>query len=87
VWDVFPEADNRFVVKAYLHECSCCKWQHTGKTCQRALSLITDHRQIRNVRMEDFVHDYYSMDKFRKAYARLIGQPKQGKVTQGGVDI
>jgi hypothetical protein len=70
VWDNF---NRRFVVKAYLHECSCCEWQHTGKPCQHALSLITA-RQIRNVRMEDFVHDYYSVEKFRKAYARQIEQ-------------
>lgn len=70
VWD---NCNHRFVVKAYLHECSCCEWQHTGKPCQHALSLITT-RQIRNVRMEDFVHDYYSVEKFRKAYARQIEQ-------------
>lgn len=70
VWD---NCNHRFVVKAYLHECSCCEWQHTGKPCQHALSLITA-RQIRNVRMEDFVHDYYSVEKFRKAYARQIEQ-------------
>ena len=61
------------MVKAYLHESSYCEWQHTGRPCQHALSLITA-RQIRNVRMEDFVHDYYSVEKFSKAYARQIEQ-------------
>lgn len=65
VWD---NCNHRFVVKAYRHECTCLEWQHTGKPCQHALSLITA-QQIRNVMMEDFVHDYYSMEKFRKAYA------------------
>jgi hypothetical protein len=68
VWD---NHNQRFVVKAYLHECSCCEWQHTGKPCHHALSLITA-QQIRDVMMSDFVHEYYSMEMFRKAYAKNI---------------
>jgi hypothetical protein len=68
VWD---NCNHRFVVKANLHECSCYEWQHIGKPCQHGLSLITT-TQSRNVMMEDFVHDYYSVEKFIKAYARRI---------------
>lgn len=38
VWD---NCNHRFVVEAYCHECTCCEWQHMGKPCQHALSLIT----------------------------------------------
>jgi hypothetical protein len=39
--------------------------------CQHALVLITAQQSI-NVKMEDFVHDYYSMERFKNAYKRLI---------------
>jgi hypothetical protein len=68
VWD---NRSQRFVVKAYFHECSCNEWQHTGKPCHHALSLITA-QQIRDVMMEDFVNEYYSVKMFRKTYARSI---------------
>ncbi|XP_035823234.1 uncharacterized protein [Zea mays] len=68
VWD---NCNHRFVVKAQLHECSCLEWQHTGKPCQHALALITAQK-ARDVKMEDFVHEYYSVQKFRNAYARMI---------------
>jgi hypothetical protein len=61
----------REVVKAYLHECSCEEWQHTGKPCQHALALITA-QPIGDVKMEDFVNEYYSLKRFRNAYKRLI---------------
>jgi hypothetical protein len=67
VWD---NRNQRFMVKSYLHECSCSEWQHTGKPCHHALSLITA-QQIRDV-MEDFVNEYYFVEMFRKAYARSI---------------
>lgn len=54
-----------------MHECSCLEWQHTGKPCQHALALITAQK-ARDVKMEDFVHEYYSVQKFRNAYARMI---------------
>ena len=62
---------NRHVVKSYLHECTCLQWQHTGKPCEHALCLITAQQSI-DVRMEDFVHDYYSVERFKNAYKRLI---------------
>jgi len=70
VWDN-TKSNTGHVVKAYLHECSCEEWQHTGKPCQHALALITS-QQIRDVHMEDFVNEYYSVEKFKNAYKRLL---------------
>ena len=70
IWDT-SNTHSRHVVKSYLHECTCLEWQHTGKPCQHALALITSV-QSANVHMEDFVHEYYSVDRFKAAYKRLI---------------
>nr|AGR45850.1 mutator-like transposase [Zea mays] len=70
IWDS-TTTRNRHVVKSYLHECTCLEWQHTGKPCQHALALVTA-QQVVDVNLEDFVHEYYSIDRFRKAYSRLI---------------
>ncbi|CAA0829597.1 Unknown protein [Striga hermonthica] len=64
-------ANIRHVVKAYLHECTCEEWQHTGKPCQHALALITQ-QPFRDVMMENFVNDYYSVERFKNAYKRII---------------
>ena len=70
IWDT-SNTHSRHVVKSYLHECTCLEWQHTGKPRQHALALITSV-QSANVHMEDFVHEYYSVDRFKAAYKRLI---------------
>jgi hypothetical protein len=54
-----------------LRECSCKEWQHTGKPCNHALCLITA-QEFRDVRMEDFVDDYYSISHFTTAYSRVV---------------
>lgn len=46
--------------------CSCNRWQITGLPCQHALCFINS---MRNTSVEDYVHEYYSVDRFRKAYA------------------
>lgn len=76
---------NRHVVKAYLRECTCFEWQHTGKPCQHALALISAQDNSL-VSMEDFVHDYYSVERFRNAYKRLI-EPMPDKTQWPHVDI
>ena len=76
---------SRYVVKAHLRECSCKEWQHTGKPCHHALCLITA-QQYRNVMMEEFVDDYYSVDMFRKAYERLV-EPIESKLFWPKVDF
>ena len=76
---------NRHVVKSYLHECTCLEWQHTGKPCRHALVLITA-QQSADVKLEDFVHDYYSVQRFKNAYKRLI-EPLPNKTQWPKVDI
>lgn len=62
---------NRHVVKSYLHECTCLEWQHTGKPCPHALALIITQESV-DVELEDFVHEYYSVQRFKNAYKRII---------------
>jgi hypothetical protein len=61
----------KHVVKAESRQCSCEEWQHTGKPCQHGLAVIIA-QDVRNVGLEYFVDDYYSVEKFRKAYMRRI---------------
>jgi hypothetical protein len=58
---------SKHVVKADLKYCSCLEWQHSGKPYQHALLDIIA-QQLRNVGMKNFVDDYFSVDKFKKAY-------------------
>jgi hypothetical protein len=51
--------------------CSCLEWQHTGKPCQHALVIIVA-QPYKDVGMKYFVDDYFSVEKFKKAYARLV---------------
>jgi hypothetical protein len=76
---------SRYVVKAYLRECSCLDWQHTGNPCHHALCLITTQQFI-NAMMEEFFDDYYSVDMFRKAYSRLV-EPIENKLFWPKVDF
>jgi hypothetical protein len=46
--------------------CSCSPWQVCGKPCTHALATIS--MVSGEVNMEDFVHDYFSTDKFRMSY-------------------
>jgi hypothetical protein len=48
---------------------SVVEWQHTGKPCQHVLAYATRQR---GVDLEQFVHDYYSVSRFRAAYGREI---------------
>jgi hypothetical protein len=56
--------DLRHVVKCLTHECTCLEWQHTGKPCRHALVVLA----AQNIKLEDFVHNYYSVARFRAAY-------------------
>ena len=60
---------NRFRHAVNLEEktCSCWAWQVTGKPCNHALTFIA--KISRGVQMNEFVHEYFSVDRFRKAYA------------------
>jgi hypothetical protein len=59
----------RHVVKVDKKECTCLEWQHTGKPCDHALAFLIGRR---NPIWDDYVDNYFSLDKFREAYAGEI---------------
>lgn len=73
----------RHVVKALTCECTCLEWQHTGKPCPHALVVLT---ALPNVKLEDFVDDYYSVEKFKAAYQGEI-EPLTDKTQWPAVDL
>jgi hypothetical protein len=44
--------------------CSYRAWQVTGQPCTQTLLVIA--RLSREVHIEDFVHEYYSIDRLKK---------------------
>lgn len=56
----------RHTIDLVNHSCSCRKWQVTGIPCNQALGWICANRGIK---IEDYVHEYYSVHKLRAAYA------------------
>jgi hypothetical protein len=58
-------------VKAHLKTCSCREWQHTDKPCQHTLVVIIA-QQFRDVGMKNFVDDYFSVEKFKNDYDRVV---------------
>jgi len=46
---------------------TCRAWQVTGKPCSHALAFLA--KLSRKVQMDEFVHEYFSVDRFRKTYA------------------
>jgi hypothetical protein len=60
---------NKFIHAVNLEQkaCSCRDSQVTGKHCTHTLAFIA--RLSRKVHMDEFVHDYLSIDRFKKAYA------------------
>jgi hypothetical protein len=59
----------RHVVKLDTQECFYREWQLSGKLCMHVISFICS---LRKSRIEDYVHEYYSIAKFRIAYAGVI---------------
>jgi hypothetical protein len=68
VWD-HSNKNERHIVKLNQRTCTCLEWQHTGKPCQHVLAFVTRQR---GVDLEQFVHEYYSVNKFKSAYSREI---------------
>jgi hypothetical protein len=52
-----------------LNQRICTYLEHTGKLCQHVLAFVSIPRGLD---LEQFVHEYYSVDRFRVAYAREI---------------
>jgi hypothetical protein len=64
--------------------CSCRTWQVTGKPCTHALAAIAKQGSV--VHMEDYVHEYYSIERFKKAYAGVFN-PKTSKHQWACVEV
>lgn len=74
--EVVNMLDNRrHVVHLLSRECTCREWQVSGKPCQHALRFICSNRQAN---MEDYVDDFFSLAKFKAAYAGIV-QPMTDK--------
>ena len=58
----------RHTVDLVNHKCSCRAWQVTSKPCRYALTWILTNR----LQIKDYVHEYYSVAKFRAAYADAV---------------
>jgi len=48
---------------------SCGQWQISGKPCTHAISFIGS---LRRVKLEDYVHDYYSLERFKSTYQFVV---------------
>jgi hypothetical protein len=59
----------RHVVNTEEHECTCLEWQHTGKPCEHAIFFLASNPKLN---MHPYFHEYYSLAKFKAAYATLI---------------
>ncbi|CAA0811236.1 Unknown protein [Striga hermonthica] len=51
------------------HSCGCRQWQVIGKPCKHALAWILSNRGLR---IADYVHEYYSVARFKAAYEQRI---------------
>jgi hypothetical protein len=58
----------RHTVDLHERKCTCRRWQVTGLPCTHALCIITSIRG----NIEDYVHEYYSVAKFKKAYEKCV---------------
>jgi len=61
----------RHTVDLQERKCTCRRWQVTSLPCTHALCIITS---IRGCNIEGYVHEYYSVAKFKKAYEKS-GKP------------
>ena len=59
----------RHVVDTELHECTCLEWQHTGKPCEHAILFLASKPKLNT---HPYLHEYYSVAKFKAAYATPI---------------
>jgi hypothetical protein len=72
VAEVCAKGDNlayRFVDSLNDRSCTCRVWQGTGIPCKHAIAYITS---IPGARLEDYVDDYYSVNKFKITYEGSI---------------
>jgi hypothetical protein len=68
--DELADTIREMIMKLFhTRECTCLEWQHTGKPCDHALAFLIGRR---NPIWDDYVDNYFSLDKFREAYAGEI---------------
>jgi hypothetical protein len=61
----------KHIVKADERYCSCEEWQHMGKSCLHGV-LVIIAQPFRDVEIEHFVDEYFTVEKFKKAYVKKI---------------
>ncbi|XP_078176238.1 uncharacterized protein LOC144569652 [Carex rostrata] len=59
----------RHAVELDRQECTCREWQLTSKPCMHTIAFICT---LRGACIEDYVHEYFSIAKFRVAYEGVI---------------
>ena len=59
----------RFIVNLIERTCTCRAWQGIGIPCNQAIAYITS---ISSAHLEDYVDEYYSVEKFKVAYQGSI---------------
>lgn len=59
----------RVAVDIKKRTCGCGQWQISGKPCTHAIALFG---KLRNLNIEDFVDDYYSIERFKMAYQFVV---------------
>ena len=72
----------KHTVDLHNHNCSCREWQVTGKPCRHALAWILSNRGIK---IEDYVHEYYSVARFKKAYEARVEDLKEYQIGPSGL--
>ncbi|CAD6220609.1 unnamed protein product [Miscanthus lutarioriparius] len=63
--------------------CSCGQWHISGKPCTHVIAFIGSLRQIK---LDDYVHDYYSVHRFKDTYQFEVN-PMVGKSQWPIVDL
>jgi hypothetical protein len=61
---------NRHSINLEQMTCSCQSWQVTRKPCSHALAFI--ETRTKDIDLDDYAHEYCSMEMFRKAYADVF---------------
>jgi hypothetical protein len=59
----------RHVVNIEEHECTCIEWKHTRKPCEHAILFMASKPKLN---MHPYLHEYYSVAKFKAAYATPV---------------
>lgn len=66
------EGRTKFVVDVGVRTCDCNVWQIDGIPCKHAVRAI----RFMNQKPEDWVHECYSLEKFRATYSHSIASIK-----------